>query len=1565
MRRTSAKIAQQSFAEQLDSDDSDGGSTDGLGASATRLSRVSAKRKYSKRAKTTDASASREESKRSGSKGKGKARPPSPEAVSSPMLPPIASVPAEPSTRPRPRPVPKRSGPPLPVLAVDTAPQLLADEMSPLTSLSSVSEQGSFATEIPESPPKSFPSPTASIPAPPIPSPARASKPFPGPSKVPAWSLPKVGSYSWVLVDKRTFKVHEPEGHNTSEGDEKVWWPAKWTQRQCFQIDKHSQDNSVEVFLFGKGRGMQNVLNPSQENVLSYHDTSYLPRFLVPKFVVPSSIIDLTSPRKKPKIDRGALERKWDDAVRELKDDKERSSTIIKSSKPFEHDEDDADDSDASLPEFGKLFSNLYEATLHTATLPRAVTSKKKGKRKRGNGSDMSNYEDAGDFGAVDEDIWVPPEPEHGLDLPDELVLSRDRPSRTVDYWPAKLLEYIPPTNRKQAPRYRVTWLDDTEGIVERSWFYTMREDGFGTCKLGQFQSSFSEVQNDADDEGSPQRRPRSPSPVIQDPSPSAKEFASFGIRLQFQYTKEVLKAILANEYGPTRRKHVQFIKGGNSKQSAVKDSTSRGRMDPGEVTLLLVFIKDWCLRDETRVTPDLHVDTSLTHVDDIPTTDTTPRASSPIVVDSFPSSPPEPPPSSLPPSRIEREDSVLSDISHPGPADTLSVITEPLSELDDTLNSMSGSVALDSQDSASRVGQRIRVSRDFESLSSLQKQDYCLNMLVPEAVRQILLWRTGQRTSVSLLTPTEEEDLYERGEALVTERDWVHDIMRYRNLMNKPQQEQQLRGRALGHNRTSSGSRLRKNSIDPVCNCYDYLWRLQQQETHGSLVDISVSSLTLIYSWKDPRSMQVHHGSELAYTLPKVEKGTQDNEQWVTKVEPGLSSLEDNPEDVGTYLRPLLAHAREHVPPSLQQDTPLFLLATAGMRLLSAEKQANILLETCRFLVQHSNFRIDSPSLVGPCGSSVRIITGEEEGLFGWIAVNYLMDGFTGASQDRTTYGFLDMGGASTQIAFEPSSKNDAQTKDLVDVRLRLLGGDEIHHKVFVTTWLGYGTNQARERYIGKTISEFDATQDLKSAEADMAHHLIPDPCLPKDLQLDEQPIHLTETSTHVKERHRMIGTGSFEQCMKKTAPLLNTQKPCPDTPCLMNGVHVPPIDFSVSHFIGVSEYWYSSEHIFGLGGAYDFVEYERAASAFCSRDWADIMKEHEQSSQQHHLGGDGEVIKDGKIIGTGQWGPQVEVPRLQMQCFKAAWIANVLHEGIKMPRIVDQGGNDTTESGKVAAQAAKKGLGRPIFQSVDTVGDIAISWTLGKMVLEASKEVPPRSKASKPIVDPIDDIDDIEHFPIQPILFPTLSLGGIEHIISPHLPDSLSRDSLGFSPVLFLLYVIIIFLLVGVVFPLRRQLRSICLRSVRKFTHREDSYNTLLEEGKIGRPPSPTTPTWFNRILSFGNSKSKTKIPLSVVTQNNPAYRHMAPGSIRASPTRALSLPAETATATSTQYISRSPSPSPMFFDDSANMGGPSSLMSSRSRNGSQINLSSMTPRLGAISRANSFYQGNSEAD
>lgn len=230
-----------------------------------------------------------------------------------------------------------------------------------------------------------------------------------------------------------------------------------------------------------------------------------------------------------------------------------------------------------------------------------------------------------------------------------------------------------------------------------------------------------------------------------------------------------------------------------------------------------------------------------------------------------------------------------------------------------------------------------------------------------------------------------------------------------------------------------------------------------------GVVIDAGSSGSRLqIYSWKDPGVVLAEKGDIVRNTLPKVEKGVQVGEDWITKVEPGLSSFADNPEGVASYLEPLIQHAQSQIPPSLESETPLFLLATAGMRLLSPVQQARVLNAVCQCLRSSSNFRIDDESKDGPCGLSVQIITGEEEGLFGWIAVNYLMDGFTGGKSEKTTYGFLDMGGASTQIAFEPADSDlRSDNEALVDVRLRLLGGEEVKHRVFVTTWLGYGTSR------------------------------------------------------------------------------------------------------------------------------------------------------------------------------------------------------------------------------------------------------------------------------------------------------------------------------------------------------------------------------------------------------------------------------------------------------------------------------------------------------------------------
>lgn len=728
-----------------------------------------------------------------------------------------------------------------------------------------------------------------------------------------------------------------------------------------------------------------------------------------------------------------------------------------------------------------------------------------------------------------------------------------------------------------------------------------------------------------------------------------------------------------------------------------------------------------------------------------------------------------------------------------------------------------------------------------------------------------------------------------------------------------------------------------------------------------GIVIDAGSSGSRLqIYSWEDPNVVLSERGDYVRDKLPKVEKGVQEGDDWIMKAEPGLSTFADNPEGVSEYLAPLLKHARSQIPPSFESETPIFLLATAGMRLLTPVQQARVLSAACKYLKSASSFRIDDESKDGPCGSSVRIITGEEEGLYGWIAVNYLMDGFYGKDK-KTTYGFLDMGGASTQIAFEPSDTLSGDKENLVDVRLRLLGGDEVNHSVFVTTWLGYGTNQARERYVAKTVEHFKETS-LETLESPS----IPDPCLPKDLILSETLPQIDGSHS----THQLAGTGSFTQCLDRTASLLNKNAPCNTAPCLFDGVHVPAINFASSHFIGISEYWYSSEHVFGLGGPYDYVQYERAATQFCGRDWSGIVNQHELLRAQGIRGGDGEVMENGEVMEVGKWGKNVELPRLQMQCFKAAWIANVLHEGIGIPRIVDPEGNSTTIGEQVAHQAEAKGLGRPVFQSVDSVGDIAISWTLGKMVLEASKEIKPSSSSSRPLADPIDDIPtSTPNPPIKPIR-PFWDLDQLlEEHVSPHLPASLTRESLGFSPITILSYVIVLVVVGCMIFRLRHPLRIVRRRLLRGSFKRDLHESYAMEEGiSTTRPPSPSNSSFLppsllrplRRLVSSTSSSSRRpRLPPISTSLHPPLIRHSQASTLSPPPYHNASDGFSTSTSTSHSH-SRASSPITATApeDTIITSSRPSiSSINPRSRNSSYMNLT-LFPRQ-TLSRANSILQ------
>jgi Golgi nucleoside diphosphatase len=468
-------------------------------------------------------------------------------------------------------------------------------------------------------------------------------------------------------------------------------------------------------------------------------------------------------------------------------------------------------------------------------------------------------------------------------------------------------------------------------------------------------------------------------------------------------------------------------------------------------------------------------------------------------------------------------------------------------------------------------------------------------------------------------------------------------------------------------------------------------------QWRYGVILDAGSSGTRVhIYRWLNSDTARAQASDAQLQKLPAIETDS----KWTKKIHPGISTFGESPHSVGPdHLDELLSHALKYVPLDQVPHTPLFLLATAGMRILPPDQQKAVLGEVCSFARRTTKFQLPD------CDLHVQVIPGETEGLYGWIAANYLLGGFDNTPEHdhgkgHHTYGFLDMGGASAQIAFAPNATEaEKHANDLTLLRLRAVSGAPLEHRVFVTTWLGFGVNQARHRYVDALLASSPETLEL------------PDPCLPAGLKIttEGKPIEPGSQEDKGNEPY-LLGTGKFPECMHQTYPLLEKDKKCLDEPCLLNGQHVPAIDFDVNHFVGVSEYWHTTHQIFEMGHkdkAYDFKTYQQRVDEFCSKSWEDIEKG----------------------IAKKKWGKKVDETTALEVCFKASWLINVLHDGIGVPRVgIEElhGEHNTTK--EMIHNAKEKGFLDP-FQAVNKIGGTELSWTLGKMVLYASSEVPPTS--------------------------------------------------------------------------------------------------------------------------------------------------------------------------------------------------------------------------------------------
>ncbi|KAI1320085.1 Guanosine-diphosphatase [Mortierella claussenii] len=324
--------------------------------------------------------------------------------------------------------------------------------------------------------------------------------------------------------------------------------------------------------------------------------------------------------------------------------------------------------------------------------------------------------------------------------------------------------------------------------------------------------------------------------------------------------------------------------------------------------------------------------------------------------------------------------------------------------------------------------------------------------------------------------------------------------------------------------------------------------------------------------------------------------------------VEPGLSSYADDAEGAAESLDQLLDATLESIPRFLHLSTPIAVKATAGLRLLGEEKSNRILAAVQQRIESKYPFPI-----IGEQG--VAVMDGADEGVFAWVTVNYLLDRFSSLKK-KTTVAILDLGGASTQVVFEPrvvDGHSIAQGTHRYPINFN---GNE--YILYQHSHLGYGLMMARAQINDYVIENpISNRHGLKLITDEYAH-----PCLPVGLRQD-----------YIKNGQRVTLVGVSDlggQCRAVVEAIFNKQKSCRLTPCSFNGVYQPSWRTSVEGDIYAFSFFFDLTAPFRLGTAtlaqeMTVAELEQLTDRVCVgdedgfkdfHDSAEAMKEIRKSS-------------------------------------------------------------------------------------------------------------------------------------------------------------------------------------------------------------------------------------------------------------------------------------------------------------------------------------------------------------
>ncbi|CRH03834.1 apyrase, putative [Plasmodium relictum] len=219
-------------------------------------------------------------------------------------------------------------------------------------------------------------------------------------------------------------------------------------------------------------------------------------------------------------------------------------------------------------------------------------------------------------------------------------------------------------------------------------------------------------------------------------------------------------------------------------------------------------------------------------------------------------------------------------------------------------------------------------------------------------------------------------------------------------------------------------------------------LYKIAKEKDYGIIIDAGSNGTRLhLFTWKK-REYESNN---------KINRLTKPYEIYNNNLKKSLSNIPLNEiEDTLIKLINIAMNYLKNINCSNKKkwkNYPFYFQATAGMRNLDSHER-DLRMRIIRSVL--SNSKVNPFKFFN---DYARVISGEEEGIYGWLSVNNALN--TIFSKSYETFGAVDLGGASTQITFFPVDTSILEDYNGIHLDNTLI-------RLYSHSFIGYGWNDA-----------------------------------------------------------------------------------------------------------------------------------------------------------------------------------------------------------------------------------------------------------------------------------------------------------------------------------------------------------------------------------------------------------------------------------------------------------------------------------------------------------------------